>query len=396
MCAGGNRTSAPDVEIAVTLGVVSRAGFAAAALVLLVGCGAVPATTDAPATSDVPITSDGLATTDASSTTEAPPTTQSLPTDDAIACPHFRSPTSAQVEEQLAADATVFAERNLGAINAYVSAHADQGGTPWLDWVTEPPRLVIGFTSNVAEHRSDLVPLLSDPDRVFVCKVAHSQAEVSRIAAQIQQAQTSSAGGFLSVSPGVDGVTVQLRADSESVAEDLVARYGDIVSIMLGNLPYPASTGATSDATGTCTADVTGPTDLNGLRADLVFADPTVHSGQDIDGTVTVTNTGNAPATFQSGSPLVGWVVLPGTTSVVASYTGAIAGVGVGGTLAPGESSEIAVLVGTASCEPGLGYTLPPGQYQVLVPVVVLYPQRAGDPTINQLVTRPAALTVVP
>ena len=83
-------------------------------------------------------------------------------------------------------------------------------------------------------------------------------------------------------------------------------------------------------------------------------------------------------------------------TNVVASYTGGIAGVGVGGTLAPGESSEIPVLVGTASCGPGVGYALPPGQYDVLVPVVVLYPQRAGDPTVNQLVTRPAALTVVP
>ena len=296
----------------------------------------------------------------------------------------------------MAADATLFAERNLGAINAFVSAHASEGGTPWLDWVNDPPRLVIGFTSNVAEHRSDLVPLLTDPDRVFVCKIGHSQAEVSRVAAEIQQAHASSARELLSVAAGVDGVTVQLRADVESVAQDLVARYGDVVSITLGNLPYPASTGATSGATGACTADVTGPTDLNGLRADLSFPNPTVHSGQDIGGTVTVTNTGNAPATFQSGSPLVGWVVQPGTTSVVASYTGGIAGVGVGGTLAPGESSEIPVLVGTASCGPGVGYALPPGQYDVLVPVVVLYPQRAGDPTVNQLVTRPAALTVVP
>ena len=296
----------------------------------------------------------------------------------------------------MAADATLFAERNLGAINAYVSAHAAEGGAPWLDWVNDRPRLVIGFTSNVAEHRSDLVPLLTDPDRVFVCKIAHSQAEVSRVAAEIQQAQTSSAGGFLGVGAGVDGVTVQLRADSESVAKDLVARYGDIVSIMLGNLPYPASADATSGATGACTADVTGPTDLNGLRADLSFPNPTVHSGQDIDGTITVTNTGSAPATFQSGSPLVGLIVQPGTTNVVASYTGGIAGVGVGGTLAPGESSEIQVLVGTASCEPSVGYTLPPGQYEVLVPVVVQYPQREGDLTVNQLVTRPAALTVIP
>ena len=383
--------------------VVGRRRSAAAFLALLtiVGCGAVPAASDTSATTEAPPTNNAPLTSDTPSTTETPPTTDASSTtapsdDDSIACPRFRSPTSAQVEEQLAADATVFAERNLGAINAYVSAHAAEGGTPWLDWVNDPPRLVIGFTSNVARHREELMSLLVDPDRVFVCKVAHSQAEVSRVAAEIQKAQTSSAGGFLSVSPGTDGVTVQLRPDSESVARDLVARYGDNVSITLGNLPYPASTGGTSGAVEACAADLSGPTDMNGLRADLTFTDPTVHSGQDIDGTITVTNVGSEPATYQSGSPLVGWIVQPGTTNIVASYTGGIAGVGLGGTLAPGESSEIPVLVGTASCEPSVGYTLPPGQYEVLVPVVVLYPQREGDPTVNQLVTSPAALTVVP
>ena len=96
----------------------------------------------------------------------------------------------------MAADATAFAERNLGVINAYVGAHAAEGGTPWLDWINDPPRLVIGFTSNVAQRREELASLLVDPDRVFVCKIAHSQAEVSRVAGEIQKAQTSSAGGF--------------------------------------------------------------------------------------------------------------------------------------------------------------------------------------------------------
>ena len=293
--------------------------------------------------------------------------------------------------------ASQLAERNLGAINAYVSAHASEGGTPWLDSVNEPPRMVIGFTANVAQHRIALAPLLADPDQVLVCQIAHSQSEASAVADELQQAQTSSAGGYLSVGSGADGVDVHLRADQQAVAEDLITRYGDLVSITLGNLPYPPpSTDGTSPKPGGCTADVSGPTDLNGLRAQLTFNDPVVHSGQDIDGTLTVTNTGNAPASFQSDSPLLGWIVQPATTTIVASYAGAVAGVGVGSTLQPGESYEIDVVVGTASCEPTVGYTLPPGEYDVLVPVVVRYPQAEGDPTVNQLVTSAATLTVVP
>jgi hypothetical protein len=46
-----------------------------------------------------------------------------------------------------------------------------------------------------------------------------------------------------------------------------------------------------------------------------------------------------------------------------------IVGVGVGSELGLGESVDIDVLGGTASCDPDLGYTLPLGRYQVRVPV---------------------------
>jgi hypothetical protein len=289
-----------------------------------------------------------------------------------------------------------FAERNLGAINAYISAHASEGGTPWLDSVNDPPQLVVGFTSNVAQHRTALAALLADPDRVLVCRVAHSQVDVSAAAAEIQRSVSPGTDGFISISSGVDAVTVQLRGDRQAVADDLIARYGDLVSITLGNFPYPLSSEPTSPGTGAlCSADLTGPTDLNGLHAVLTLSETSVHSGQDIDGTVTVTNTGGTATGFESGSPLVGSVVKPGTTTAVASYSGMIAGVGLGPMLQPGESTDIPVYVGTESCDPSLGYTLPPGQYEVLAVVVVHYPQAQGDPTVNQLVTSPATLTVV-
>jgi hypothetical protein len=356
---------------------------AVVALVALASCGVPPATSTAPDGIDLPLA------------TPAVSTTESLPTDEEIACPHFRTPTSPINGADSQVD-TQFAERNLGAINAYVSAHASEGGTPWLDGVNDPPQLVVGFTSNVAQHRTALAALLADPDRVLVCRVAHSQADVSAAAAEIEGSESSGSDGFLSISSGVDAVTVHLRGDRQAVADDLIARYGDLVSITLGNFPYPPSSEPTSSGAGAwCAADLTGPTDLDGLRAVLTFSEPSVHSGQDINGTVTVTNTGDSAMGFETGSPLVGSVVKPGTTTAVASYSGAIAGVGLSPMLQPGESTDIPVYIGTESCDPSLGYTLLPGQYEVLAVVVVHPPQAPGDPTVNQLVTSPATLTVV-
>jgi hypothetical protein len=354
-----------------------RGAAAVLALCVIGGCGSVPPTSEP------------------SPDTEASPTTDVSATDESIACPRFRTPTTLQTQAEIAAASQV-AERNLGAINAYLGAHQSEGGTPWLDSVNEPPRVIIGFTSNVAEHRLALAPLLTDPDQVLVCQVAHSASEIAAVAAEIQQTQTSSDAGFFSVGAGVEAVDIQLRADQEPTAAGLVTKYGDLVSITLGNFAYPPPTDGTPAAVSVCAADVTGPTDLNGLHAELTLSAPTVPSGNDTTGTVTVTNTGSAPASFESGEPLVGSIVQAGTSKVVANYTSGIAGVGLGPTLQPGESTEIGVVVGTASCDPSVGYTLPPGQYEVIVPVVVKYPQTAGETTVNQLVTTLATLTVVP
>ena len=54
---------------------------------------------------------------------------------------------------------------------------------------------------------------------------------------------------------------------------------------------------------------------------------------------------------------------------VSSSETIAIGGVGIDVDLAPGASAELPVVSGTASCDPALGYLLPPGDYQVVIEV---------------------------
>ena len=65
---------------------------------------------------------------------------------------------------------------------------------------------------------------------------------------------------------------------------------------------------------------------------------------------------------------------------------------GAGAVLAPGESTEVGLVVGTASCIPANGYMLRPGEYEVVVVAVVDYLQQ---PPVNRLVSIPAPLVVI-
>jgi hypothetical protein len=108
---------------------------------------------------------------------------------------------------------------------------------------------------------------------------------------------------------------------------------------------------------------------------------------------VTVTNTGGEVVSFESGSPLTALVYMPGTDEVVGIYTGGIAGVGIGAELGPGESIDVDVLGGTASCDPDLGYALPPGDYEVRAPVEQYeYPEDRFER--HAILSEPTPLTV--
>jgi hypothetical protein len=318
-------------------------------------------------------------------------------------CPAFRvlppvtvtSGDETEAMEELIAASQV-AERNLGVIYAHASRYPSEAGTPWLDPVNDAPQVVMGFTAHVAVHRQALASELTDPDRVLICQVRHSQAELTTVAAEIQGSMATNDGAYLSVGAGTAAVEVALRADQEALAADLVGRYGDTVSVMLGNFPYPLPADLGSiDPVACRVADFAGPTDHKGLQATVTFESATVTAGADIQGTVTITNTGSEPVSFESGSPLAGAIVRPGTTTVVGTHVGVIAGAGAGATLEPGGSYDIPALFGTASCDPSAGYVVPAGDYEVLVPVIAKYPQRSGDPIVNELVTLPGSLTVV-
>jgi hypothetical protein len=80
----------------------------------------------------------------------------------------------------------------------------------------------------------------------------------------------------------------------------------------------------------------------------------------------------------------------------VGFFTGGMDDIGYGATIAPGESITLDVVGGTASCDPALGWALPPGSYEARVQVEV-YTMHDNAPTeVGYVLSPPAPLSIVP
>jgi hypothetical protein len=181
-------------------------------------------------------------------------------------------------------------------------------------------------------------------------------------------------------------VVVGLAPGQEALAHTLWARYGAQVSITVGLTAYNGSPGR-SPRCGTLEPSPPLPA---GLHLALRLKARTVVPGGDLSGKVVVSDSGPNRFFMDTGQPLEAVVVRTGTRQVVGVYGGGIAGTGYGPRLAPGQSSTIPVVGGTARCDGGIGSALPPGRYQVLVRVA---PETA--PHAPSYLTPQVALRVV-
>ncbi len=187
---------------------------------------------------------------------------------------------------------------------------------------------------------------------------------------------------------GDDQVT--LRADQESLAKEFIRRFGDQLQVKLGFFDYPMNASAAT----LCPPYVHAPGEEGGLRASMVLNQSSVTFGADFEGTVTVKNVGNSTISFEGGDPVVAIVRSLDTHAVVGMYDGIVGGVGTGASLMPGESSQISLFGGTASCDPKVGFALPPGRYEVVTEV--LGPSTSGPSEPLRLSAGPVELVVEP
>jgi hypothetical protein len=282
--------------------------------------------------------------------------------------------------------------RDAEAAQAYGAAHPDEFAS--LRYENGPRvRLVIAFTGNISEHCAALRELLAFPEEFEL--VLEKRTEQDRLA--IQQEIVQRAGPFLvsAASGGATGVVeVALRANGEGMARQIVEQYGDAVHVTVGLLSYPDR--ARADRGTTCGPDP-GTLRLDTpLRGTLVLESSSVSSGADFDAKVRVANRGTTDFDFQSGATATALIFAPGGNEAIGTFTGGRDLVGLSQVLGPGESVDIDVLGGTASCDPALGYALPPGPYEVRA-VIDVYTMQDNAPTdIAYIFSAPATLTVVP
>lgn len=250
-------------------------------------------------------------------------------------------------------------------------------------------RMVIGFTAHIEEHCAALRAILEYPDEFEIIRQPATELRLEQIQEDLFARYRES---MRSVGRGAGVIHLVLRADGEDVAEEVRAEYGELVEITVGLLPYPdpfAGDPVCEPLVGPIVAE-------SQLVAVALLDGPTVRSGLDFRGTVTVRNTGADAFDFQSGPTHAAVVFKPGSESPSGFWTGGMDAVGFGKRLAPGESVDLELVGGTASCDPALGYALPPGQYEVRVPVVVLTDQGNAPTKVEYILSEAVPLTIVP
>ena len=276
---------------------------------------------------------------------------------------------------------------DVDAVVAYGAEHPDEFAS--VRYENAPRvRIVVGFTDHIDVHCAALRALLEYPDEFEIIRQPRAANDVERIQEEINEL----AGPKLRYSGiGAGTIDVGLRSDGEPIAEQIRDRYGDLVSITVGLQPYPPGSAPGPDC-----ATRAGPIAVGSpFAATLRLAAAEVRSGEDFKGTATVTNRRDSPVEFESGEPMTAFIYRKGTDQIVGAYDAGIGGVGLGRTLGPGESIDVSVVGGTASCLEDLGYTLPPGEYDVRA-AIDQYDRTQPEMVVRYLLSAPAPLTVTP
>jgi hypothetical protein len=252
-------------------------------------------------------------------------------------------------------------EPMLAQVLAYGGEHPDVFGSYGLIWHDGGDASVfIALTSNLDLHRAALEATVEYPDELIVCQVAVSE----KVAAALEATLADELQGRLwSIGPEMGTLAVGLAPDQQALAAELLARYGDAISLTVGALAYPID-----DATSICPP----PPHINRLPGLEITIVPPVGPLNAADTTpprlkVTLTNRSDAPIEFASG--IATGTILDAQGNVVSAGTVFIDDVGIAVDLDPGESMKLPLVTSTASCDPQLGYQLPPGNYQLIAEV---------------------------
>jgi hypothetical protein len=181
-------------------------------------------------------------------------------------------------------------------------------------------------------------------------------------------------------------VEVRLTESGRAIAIDLEQRYGEMVDLRVGALPFKDGIfhRPSPDLFRDEGRQLVDPSELT-----LRLAGPlAVPAGQGAVHQVLVINHGNQTLTFRSGDYIIPHII-NAEGRIVGGYTGPQAASAIEYTAKPGKKTDAWIRVGTTSFDPDLGPTLPPGPWRLVLPLDI-----HRDKTSQQLSSPPLDFTI--
>lgn len=155
------------------------------------------------------------------------------------------------------------------------------------------------------------------------------------------------------------------------IAADLHRRFGDALDITVGSKPFPPDRITDFRTVPLPVSDADLP-----LAVDIRFEPAAVVAGEDLRGTATLTNEGRDRLRF-----ITGGVRHPGDDKLAGVFRGPQSAAALAADLDHGQSRDVPVLMGTASCLPDRSYAVPAGTYEVVADLSLNQRDDEGRPT---------------
>jgi hypothetical protein len=155
--------------------------------------------------------------------------------------------------------------------------------------------------------------------------------------------------------------TIRLAPWATAAAKELHQQFGDDIKLTVGALPYPPGRPPSRPPAARPPVDLLDPHETTAELAGPVV----VRSGQTLRHGLLVTNLTSSELQIATNGQVTADVVDPHTGEIVGGFSGAQNLPLIFFRAAPGETSQVPLLIGTASFTARLGYAIPPGDWGI-------------------------------
>lgn len=259
---------------------------------------------------------------------------------------------------------------DIDVVRRYGEAHLDAFVDLWLEHEPEV-RIVAAFAGDdVDEDEAALRRLVSYPSQLEVRRSRYDRTHLEGIHAEVRRmATTAEQGSITSFGIAKGHVKISLRADRQTLAQDLLDSYGDAVQLTVGFLGYPDPNWFDPDVP---TSGRVAPQRSPLLPDEIhVSIDEglTVKTGERLRSVVHIHNAGPTEIVVLTNGAVTAYVVDPQSEVVVGAFEFAQTMPGIEFRIPPGGEIDVPLLVGTASSDPLLGYATPSGRWAIEIPL---------------------------